>query len=221
MIRATITAFAVLTCSHAHAQDSGFFLSGSIGHVKAGTSAPSGFSASDSDTTLAFGGGYRFNRFFGVEGSYRDFGRRSIQGGSNFNNVMLHITRSGTSIPLNFGTVTNSDRNTADITAWTAGGFFSYPVTEVIELTARAGWFRWRSEWSASGRTAWSDGVTTGSETISASGTNTGTQPYWGAGISCSLSNNTAIGLNWMRFKSASSITDDADTLDVGLTYRF
>ena len=196
-------------------------MSGSVGHARASTDVPAGYSVNDTDTTWALGGGYRFNRYFGIEGGYRDFGKRSIQGGSTFNNVMLHITRSGANIPLNFGTVASSDRSTADITAWTLGGLVAYPLTESVELTARAGWFRWRSEWSASGRTAWTDGVTTGSETNSASGTNTGTQPYFGAGFSYSVFRNAAVSLNWTRFKSASNITDDADTLDLGLTYRF
>lgn len=221
MIRATVAAFALLTCAYAHAQDSGFFLSGSIGHTKASTSVPSGYSASDSDTSWTLGGGYRLNRNFGIEGGYRDFGRRAVQGGGSFNNVMLHITRSGANIPLNFGTVTSSHRSTADITACTLGGVVAYPVTESIELTARAGWYRWRSKWQATGGTTWTDGVTASGETINASGTNTGTEPYFGAGFSYSLSGNSAISLNWTRFKSASGITDDADALDVGLTYRF
>jgi hypothetical protein len=222
MERAIIfTSITLLHCSASLASETGFFVNASAGRATAHTVAPSGWSANDADTSWSVGGGYRINRYFGVEGGYRDFGSRNIQGGNTFSNVMLHITRSGANIPLNFGTVSSQSRSTADVTAWTVGGFAAYPLTQSVDVTARAGWFRWRSKWSASSVISWSDGVTVGSESIAASGTNTGTEPYWGAGLSYSINKATTLGLNWTRFKSASSNTNDADVFDVGVSFRF
>ena len=214
----------LLYCNAAFAEDHGLFINASAGHVTVKSISPNnapGVHEDNTSTSWALGGGYRFNQYVGIEAGYRDFERREIGQDFTFIDVMLHITRSGANIPLNFGTVSGHSKNTADITAWTVGGFAAYPLTQSVDVTARAGWYRWRSKWSANSTTSWSDGVTVGSEVISASGTNNGTQPYCGAGLSYSFTKAAALSMNWTRFKSASSNTNDAEVFDVGMSFRF
>lgn len=175
-----IAASLALAAAPAFAADSGFFVAGSAGRVHAKTDTAPGTSANDSYPAWAIGGGYRFNQYVGLEANYRDYGQLKTQSGVAW--------------------------STADLTGWTYGGFVAYPVTDTIELTARAGWNRWQSEWRHS---------------TGASGTLNGTEPYWGAGLSYSVTPKAAIGANWTRFKSAYASTDDADLFEIGLQYRF
>lgn len=179
-IKHTITIAALLASAPAFAADAGFFAAGSAGHVSAKTHTLPGTTASDGDTTWAVGGGYRFNRYAGIEAGYRDYGKLKTQSGAAW--------------------------STADLTGWTYGGVVAYPVMDAVELTARAGWNRWQSEWKQSNGT---------------SGTNTGTEPYWGVGASWTFAPKVAAVLNWTRFKSADQNTDDADAIEVGLQYLF
>lgn len=171
---------AMLSSVPAFAADSGIFVAGSAGRVHAKTTTAPGFSANDSYSTWALGGGYRFNQYFGIEASYRDFGRLKIEGPASWS----------------YG----------DLTGWTYGGFVAYPMTETIDLMARAGWNRWQSEWKNS---------------TGGSGSNRGTEPYFGIGAAWAFDKRMAAVLNWTRFNSASASTDDADMIEVGLQYRF
>ncbi len=175
-----IVASLALVAAPAFAADSGFFVAGSAGRGYATTNTAPGTSANDSFSTWAIGGGYRFNQYVGLEANYRDYGQLKTQSGVAW--------------------------STADLTGWTYGGFVAYPVADAIELTARAGWNRWQSEWQHS---------------TGASGTLNGTEPYWGAGLSYSVTPKAAIGANWTRFKSAYASTEDADLFEISLQYRF
>ena len=171
---------ALLVAAPAFADDSGFFVAGSAGRVYADTRTAPGFSANDSYTTWALGGGYRFNRYVGIEASYRDFGRLKVDGPASW--------------------------SAGDLTGWEYGGFVAYPVTDAIDLIARAGWNRWQSEWKNSS---------------GGSGTNRGTEPYFGVGASWAFDKRMVAVLNWTRYNSASVSTDDADMVEIGLQYRF
>lgn len=175
-----IAASLVLATAPAFAADSGFFVAGSAGRVHAKTDTAPGFSANDSYTTWALGGGYRFNRYAGIEASYRDFGRLKVESAGAWSQ--------------------------GDLTGWEYGGFVAYPVTVTIDLIARAGWNRWQSEWKNSS---------------GGSGTNHGTETYFGVGASWAFDKRMAAVLNWTRFNSADSNTHDADMIEVGLQYQF
>jgi hypothetical protein len=175
-----IAASLVLIVTPVFADDAGFFMAGSAGRIHANTDVAPGFSANDSYSTWALGGGYKANRYVGVEGSYRDLGRRKVEG---------------------FG-VWRRD----DLTGWTYGGFVAYPMTDDVELTARGGWIRWRSEWTNS---------------VGNGGTDTGTELYWGVGATWMLDARMSAVLNWMKFNSPSAYTDDARMVEVGFQYKF
>lgn len=172
---------AMLASSPAFAADTGFFVAGSAGQVHAKTTTTPGFSANDSYSTWALGGGYRFNQYFGIEASYRDYGSLKVDG-------------------------PGGAWSRGNLTGWTYGGLVAYQVTDTIELTARAGWNRWQSDWKNSG---------------GGSGTNHGTEPYYGIGAAWVFDNRMAAVLNVTRFKSAYASTDDADVFEIGLQYRF
>lgn len=172
---------AMLASAPVFAADSGFFVAGSVGRVHAQTTTAPGFSANDSYSTWAIGGGYRFNQYVGLEASYRDFGSLKVDG-------------------------PGGSWSRGDLTGLEYGGFVAFPVTDNIELTARAGWNRWQSDWKNSG---------------GGSGTNRGTEPYYGIGAAWAFDKRMSAVLNWTRFNSADSNTNDADMIEVGLRYRF
>jgi OOP family OmpA-OmpF porin len=64
----------------AYAADSGWFVLGSAGITKYHDkeSAPPGFSVDDSDMGFKLGGGYMFNKNFGVEAAYVDLGKEKF-----------------------------------------------------------------------------------------------------------------------------------------------
>ena len=164
----------------AFADDAGFFMTASVGNVSAKTHTLPGTTANYDDTTWVLGGGYRFNRYIGIEADYRDYGQLKTQSIASW--------------------------SAGDLTGWTYGGFVAYPVTDSVDLIARAGWNRWQSDWKQSNGT---------------SGTNSGTEPYWGVGAAWTFAPKVSAVLNWTRFKSADQNTDDADAIEVGLQYRF
>jgi len=78
-IKHAITIATLLASAPAFADDAGGFVAGSAGHVSAKTHTLPGTTASDGDTTWALGGGYRFNRYIGIEEAYRDYGQLKTQ----------------------------------------------------------------------------------------------------------------------------------------------
>lgn len=175
-------AFAVALASMpAFAQDDGPFISASVGQLRTSfNNLPANFTANETSTAWAIGGGYRFNQYVGLEAGYRDFGKLETR-----------------------GPTTTQTKGTA----WTFGGLAAYPLTERVDLLARAGWFRWKTK---------ADNAAAGYHAE-----NTGTEPYWGAGLSYTMTPKAAISANWTRFKSAYASTDDADVFEIGLQYRF
>lgn len=181
MIAKRTIILAALVSMPAFAQDSGPFVSASAGQLRASYNGlPANFTGDETSATWALGGGYRFNQYVGLEAGYRDFGKRDVRGPTT-------TTTSGT--------------------AWTYGGFVSYPLADRVEITARAGWYRWKTK---------ADNMA-----LSYHETNTGTEPYWGAGLSYAVTPKASAVLNWTRFKSAYASTSDADVVEIGLQYRF
>ncbi len=173
--------FSITATAPTLAQDAGPFISATTGQLhSSANNLPANFTADDTSTSWALGGGYRFNQYVGIEAGYRDFGKMEIRGPTT---------------------------TTTKGTAWTYGGFISYPLADRWEIAARAGWFRWQTE--------------VNNATLNYHATHTGTEPYWGTRLAYSVSKTTALSLNWMRFKSAAASRDDADVIEVGLQYRF
>lgn len=181
MIFKRIIFLATLASMPAFAQDSGPFISASVGQLRTSFNGlPANFSADDTSTSWAIGGGYRFNKYLGLDAGYRDFGKLATHGPTT---------------------------TTTKGTAWTFGGLASYPLTESVDLVARAGWYRWKAK---------ADNMA-----LNYHAENTGTEPYWGAGLSYAVTPKASIGANWTRFKSAYASADDADVFELGLQYRF
>src|SRR5437660_11656977 len=70
----------------AYAADEGWYLIGSVGQTKFKDSAdiapPVTFD--DTDTGFRLGGGYMFNKNFGVEGTFVDLGKATVKGPAGF-----------------------------------------------------------------------------------------------------------------------------------------
>jgi OOP family OmpA-OmpF porin len=58
--------------------DSGWFVGGSVGQSKLNFSCPTGNSCDDTDTAFRVFGGYNFNKYFGAELGYADFGKATF-----------------------------------------------------------------------------------------------------------------------------------------------
>lgn len=175
-----LVAVVAMTCTGVFAQDSGPFVSVSVGALNSSMSLPSGFTFDNSKTSWSIGGGYRINQWGGVELAYRDFGTSKIVG----------------------PTTTTMKSN-----ATMYGGFLAYPVAPTVEAIARLGRFAWT--------------VKADNDSLASHATTTGTNTYLGAGVSWKLDKAMSVGVNWTRFKSASSTTDDADVYEVAAQYRF
>lgn len=120
------------------AQDSRFYVGGSIGQsqfdVDTGSFSALGataISTDDSDTGFKIFGGYQFNRTWGLELGYADFGSVGVRG-----------TAGG---PFNV---------TADVTALTVAGVGTVPITGAFSAFGKAGLYLWDSKASSSGTIA-------------------------------------------------------------------
>lgn len=183
-----------LTVLAGQAQDIGPFLSFGAGMARTAINdLPAGWSSNQSDVTLALKGGYGFTPNLGVEVGYQNFGD-------------IKLSKST-------GSVTGS--STIHGTGWMLGAYASYPVTNEIDVLARAGW----CDWSINQKSEFSSGGSTQVSTFK----QTGDDAYFGLGTSWRLSPTMAVGLNWTRFKapSNSGIFGSTDVVDVSLTQRF
>jgi len=145
------------------AQDTGFYLGGSIGQsqfdVDTGQLSAlgaTGISTDDSDSGWKIFGGYQFNKTWGLEVGYVDFGKVGIKG------------TAGGPFTVNL-----------DLTAFTVAGTGTVPLANAFSAFGKAGLYIWDSKASSSG-------------TIVATG-NDGTDLMLGAGVLYNLSKNVAI----------------------------
>lgn len=91
--------------------------------------------------------------------------------------------------------------------AYTLGAVYSWGVTDAVTVEAAGGAYRWTNEIDAP------QGA--GNATVH------GTKAYFGAGVSYALTQQTSIGLQWTRFKSADSDIANPDVFEAVVRYRF
>lgn len=129
---ATAGLLAAAPAAQAQQSDAGFYVGGAIGQGEAGnwcdtSGAPAGFglsSCDDKDTAWKAFLGYRFNRNFGAEATYINFGKYSGT-----------VTFGGSSATVN-----------ADATAWGLAAVGFFPVGNQFELFGKIGFVRGESE---------------------------------------------------------------------------
>ena len=120
----------ILASALAQAQDGGFYLGGALGQSKfkdwcSGASSTTFFvSCNDTDTAWKLLGGYRFNRYVGVEGSYIDWGE-----------VTATVSASGTVVDV-----------TARQHSYGLAAVGTLPIGEHFELFGKAGFLKTEQE---------------------------------------------------------------------------
>jgi OOP family OmpA-OmpF porin len=109
----------------AFAED-GFYLGGSVGQAEINTGTLADVKFEGDDTGYKVFGGYRFLKFFAVEGAYADLG--SVQNKAAVN------------------------RKTADMNAYTAEGIGFIPLG-IADIFGKAGFASWNADFSSDGGT--------------------------------------------------------------------
>jgi OOP family OmpA-OmpF porin len=179
----------------AHAQ---FFVEGAFGGAKADLRdfEDLGFSTDEASGTWALGGGFMFNRFFGVEAGYRSIGDSEI---TSFGAV------SGS-----FSGQPFSSAGPLSIKA-DAKGVYVGPLFETFvdhfRLNARVGMFAWKSD------------ITTTSGGAAVKDKDDGLDAYAGVGFAYEVTGNAFFGMSWTRFRVLDEI--DVDAFDIRLKYSF
>lgn len=114
----------------------------------------------------------------------------------------------------NFGTLriyrdTGSSQFSASMkgAAYTLGAVYAWDVSNTVTVEATGGAYRWTSDINA----PQGDGIATVH----------GTKAYFGAGVLYALTQQTSIGMNWTRFKSADSSMADPDVFEAVVRHRF
>ena len=124
-------------------------------------------------------GGFRFVKFFGVEGSYVDLG-------SPDEDLDVPV---GTNLKV-------------DLTAWDAYAVGILPIGEVFEVFGKAGFIWWDADLDISG-------------TLSASDSDSGSDPAYGVGVAFRLGKLIAIRGEYERFEIED--TDNVSLTSVGI----
>jgi len=147
----------------------------------------------DSDTTLAFSGGYRWN-WLGIELGYVDFGA--------WDKDFPGFLDNGTPITAN---------SVAELQGWTAGLNARAQLSPKWSLTGRAGLFRWDSN-------AFTDVPTFARVDLDDSGTDW----YAGVGVSYSLTERFDLGLSYDHYRANGDTFDlSPDVFSVTTEFRF
>ncbi|GGC09116.1 hypothetical protein GCM10011352_39350 [Marinobacterium zhoushanense] len=199
-LAATSATFATATSAQ------GVYVFGDLGQSDFDLGSAPGFSVDETDTMYGIGVGYSFNDYFSAELGYVDLGESTIS----------------TNAPIS-GTVFGSSFSIDGKFAIDATGVFfgvrgDLPVSDSIDLFARAGMLHWQSDASFSGTiTIDGDTFTSGSGEL-----DDGTDPYLGLGASYAFNDNVSVNAQWNRYMLDMLGEDlDIDTLSVGLAYRF
>ena len=183
--------------------------SGDNTFVRAGEFTPSSFTATthtdDSATNLRLDAGYRFSRYFALEGSYVDFG----------------------STDTSFTTTSPSHLYTGSskVSGQGLGAVGRWPLRDDFALFARAGLFRFKSDMNIAAVTVTGPAgglqtvVSTAYPTRSASGT-TG---FLGAGADYALGGGFTLRAAWDYYRAKGDHLEmvGAHTLSVGVLYNF
>ncbi|MDO8959327.1 MAG: outer membrane beta-barrel protein [Rhodocyclaceae bacterium] len=206
MKKLMVMAAGLLVAGAASAQ--GAFIEGTVGFGKADLGDTSGFSVDNKDTNLGFTAGYMFNKYIGVEAGYRDLGSVSA-------------TASGTVTGTYYGSpfsATGTLNASADANGWLLGVRGNLPINEKFSLNARLGWFNWDADAKATASGTLTYGGTVYAGNVTATGSDSGTDIYYGLGANYNVTKQVGVGVGYTKFK-----LDDVkvDSWDINVNYRF
>jgi OmpA-OmpF porin, OOP family len=213
-ITAALTALAG-PLAHADAGKGGVYVGASVGYTQSGIfdgaddalAATSGLPVASSnedessDGTEAFigvrFGSATFLRFLALEAGFVDLGNFSYD---------ANLDDGGDTTPENV-------RIEVEPRGWHYGGIAFIPVTERLEVFARGGVFDWKSK----SRTTAADRNNSGNFTTQRD-TQTGTDPYYGGGLSWEADKHWSVRAEWRRFEGDG---DEVDLISAGGAFHF
>lgn len=196
---------ALLGSTSAYAE--GMYIFGDIGQSDFDTGSSAGFSVDETDTMVAIGLGYSFTENFSAEVGYTDLGETSVT-----TNSPVTGTVSGSTVTID-GTLTTD-----------AAGFFvglrgDLPVSDSVNLFARAGLLNWESDGSFTGSITIDGTVYTGTSSAELAD---GTDPYFGIGADWKVADSVSVNAQYTLYKLDYDGADlDVDTLSLGVRYAF
>lgn len=190
------------------AAGSGFYVDGSVGRMTANIPTLAGFTKNDSDTTIAIGGGYKINEYFGAEVGYQDLGKVSYTGAAAGTiNSLGHVI-----------VYTGAATATAKVDGFYFGPTLSYPVNEQFSINARLGFYNWEAKQNLLFTAAGTVDGTAFAAGASSSATTKKTDNYLGFGATYNVSKNVGINLNYTEYKVSSY---KAKNFVIGAKYSF
>ncbi len=208
---ALVFASAAALPTAAFAQDAGWYLGGAVGQSKfdinrgepaAGFTAAglttTGITTDENDTGWKLFGGYKINKYFGVEGTYVDLGKFSAS---------TTITAGLPGVPLGF----TASAKAKDGLYISAVG--TWPVTTDFSVFGKLGVYSIKTTVTASVA-----GISVGDSSRDENVT-------LGAGVGYNFTKNLGIRGEWERFNKVGNKDKtgeaDVDLLSIGLVYKF
>jgi OOP family OmpA-OmpF porin len=162
-------------------------------------------SLEDSDTAFALLGGYRFSRYFAIEGGYQDLGAFSYQ------------AEGGISFPFPPGVFPVSTSIDVESSGFTLAGVGSLPLGESFDVHGKVGVFFADTESSVGAA------IAGGGEAFSDSASSQ--ELFYGVGGAFHSAGAWSVSLDYQLFKDVgddeTTSEADVDLLSLGLSYRF
>jgi len=192
-----ITVVLLLATPLAYADDSGFFIGGSIGYSTLDVDdgdlvrelAAAGITATvnvdDEDMGWKIFGGYNINQYFGVEMGYADLGETSID---------MNIT----------APVVGSGSGDVSVDGFAIAGVGSYPISDQVDVYAKIGAYFWNADLSIGG--------------LSGNVDDDGTEVLFGLGAKYQFTEQVGVRAEWERY-GADDV--DVDLFSIGVVFEF
>jgi OOP family OmpA-OmpF porin len=200
----------VAASSSTLAAGEGFYVEGNVGRQTA--VIPSfiidGWATEDKATTYAFGGGFNFNRYFGIEAGYQNLGK-------------VAVLWTGTGPVMSGTNIFNSNgaaKWSADVDGFYVGPTVSFPINDQYAITGRAGWYHWKADLKLYASAGGILNGTTVPAGTSVDGSNKATDTYVGLGVSYKVNKNVGFNLGYAECKGVEYKTKN---VTLGARYSF
>ena len=173
--------------------------------------SPTGLIIDDKGDMYSIGGGYKFSDAIALEGGYINMGKASQTAATGYSENLYGY-------PLTVTSGSFSANYTAD--GYYFGAAFTWPVSKDFDANLRAGVLFWDFEQVVSGTGSLTYRGTTISGSTSSKYTSDGNDPYFGIGGKYKINAQTALGLDWTRYKIGEN-ESDVDVWSANLRYNF
>jgi hypothetical protein len=147
------------------------------------------------------------------EGGYADLGKATATYSSAISGTINGTPFSAT------GTINAQ----AQVDGFYFGPILSLPVTDNFSVYAKAGFFIWDIDTSASATGTLTYGGTIYAGSVEATASDDGTDAYFGAGLAYDITKTLSVKTEWTRFQiDSDSVSDsDVDFISAGLVFKF